>query len=103
MKPLKFLLLSLAGLAASVTGNAAGVVLKKLEMRGGADLQPDATGLDALAVRFSRKYGGGDIDAMSGHPHGATDQRQGARREDLAGRHDLPPLAVPVIWQEVRL
>jgi AsmA protein len=45
----------LASLAASVTGNAASVVLEKLEVQGAVDLKPDAVAIDALVVKFSGK------------------------------------------------
>ena len=52
-----------AGISASIKGNTAGVALNKLELRGGADLQPEAAALEALAVKFSGKRGGDDIEA----------------------------------------
>jgi len=53
----------LAGLAASATGHAAGIDLKKLEIQGGLEFKPDATGLEALSVKFSAVQGGDNIDA----------------------------------------
>jgi AsmA protein len=53
----------LSGLTASVTGSAAGVVLSKLELRGGVNFKPDATGVDALLVKLSAKHGSDSIDA----------------------------------------
>mgnify|MGYP001569598529 CR=1 FL=1 len=53
----------LAGLAASVKGNAAGVALDKLEIQGAVDFKPDAVGIDALVVKFSGKHSADGIYA----------------------------------------
>ncbi len=53
----------LADLAASVTGNAAGVALDKLEIQGAVDFKPDAVGIDALVVKFSGKHSADGIYA----------------------------------------
>ncbi len=52
-----------AGLAAAIKGNAAGVALDKLDVQGTVDFKPAETVLDALVVKFSGKHGGDRIDA----------------------------------------
>lgn len=58
----------LAGLAASATGTAAGIVLDKLDVQGGMDFRPEATGIDALLVNFSGKLGSEGMEATLGIP-----------------------------------
>lgn len=53
----------LAGLAASVKGNAAGVALDKLDIQGTVNFKPEATDIDALALKFSGKHGADGINA----------------------------------------
>jgi AsmA protein len=47
----------LAGLTATLTGNAAGFTLDKLEIQGAADFKPDAITLEALALKLTGKHG----------------------------------------------
>ena len=58
----------LANLSASARGAAAGIAISKLGIEGTLDFKPDATGIDALLVKFSGKRGSDGIDATLGIP-----------------------------------
>ena len=52
-----------SGLAATLSGKAAGLALDKLEIQGAADVKPGAIGIDALVLKFSGKHGADAISA----------------------------------------
>ena len=53
----------LAGLSATLKGNAGGIALEKLEIQGAADFKPDAVAIDALALKLAAKRGEESINA----------------------------------------
>ncbi|MBE0625653.1 MAG: AsmA family protein [Burkholderiales bacterium] len=73
----------ISGLAASASGSAAGIVLDKLEVQGGMDFRPDATGIDALLVNFSGKLGSDGMAGTLGIPK-AQIARQAVRAERIS-------------------
>ena len=53
----------LAGLSATLKGNAGSFTLDKLEIQGAADFKPEATAIDALVIKLSGKQGSNVLDA----------------------------------------